>query len=87
VDVLDGLASASLTLSAALGVSLQPAIPIPNLLPGPPEQLQIPSIDITLIAAVSVGIHLTVCWVVSVNWDGSWQFSQSFNTPQLTVDV
>ena len=87
VDVLDGLASASLTLSAALGISLQPAIPIPNLIPGSPEQLQIPSIDITLIAAVSVGIHLTVCWVVSVNWDGSWQFSQSFNTPELTVDV
>ncbi len=87
VDVLDGLASASLTLSAALGVGLQPAIPIPNLIAGPPEQLQIPSIDITLIAAVSVGIHLQVCWVVSVNWDGSWQFSQSFNTPQLTVDI
>jgi hypothetical protein len=87
VDVLDGLASASLTLSAALGLGLNPAVPIPNLISGPPEQLQIPSIDITMIAAVSVGIHLTVCWVVSVSWDGSWQFSQSFNTPQLTVDV
>jgi hypothetical protein len=87
VDVLDGLASASLTLSAGLGLGLKPAIPIPSLLPGPPEQLQIPSIEITLLASVSVGIHLTVCWVVSVSWDGSWQFSQSVSTPSLTVNV
>ena len=85
VDVLDGLASASLTLSAALGLSLNPAIPIPQLLPGP--ELEIPSVDITLLAAVSVGIHITVCWVISVSWDGSWQFSQSISTPSITVNV
>jgi hypothetical protein len=87
VSVLDGLASASLTLSAALGLSLNPALPIPKLLPGSPEQLEIPSIDITLLAAVSVGIHITICWVVSISWDGSWQFSQSISTPSLTVNV
>ncbi len=85
VDVLDGLASASLTLSAALGLSLNPAIPIPKLLPGP--ELEIPSVDITLLAAVSVGIHITVCWVISISWDGSWQFSQSISTPSITVNV
>ncbi len=87
VSVLDGLASASLTLSAALGLSLNPALPIPKLLPGSPEQLEIPSIDITLLASVSVGIHITICWVVSISWDGSWQFSQSISTPSLTVNV
>ncbi len=85
VDVLDGLASASLTLSAALGLSLNPALPIPNLLPGP--ELEIPSVDITLLAAVSVGIHISICWVVNVSWDGSWQFSQSIHTPSITVNA
>jgi hypothetical protein len=87
VSVLDGLASASLTLSAALGLSLNPALPIPQLLSGPPEQLEIPSVEITLLASVSVGIHITICWVVSISWDGSWQFSQSISTPSLTVNV
>ena len=84
VDVLDGLASAALTLSAGLGVSLNPAVPIPTLSGG---QLTIPSIDVGLLATCSVGIHLTVCWVVSVSWDGSWQFRQDLHTPALTVDA
>jgi hypothetical protein len=87
VDVLDGLASASLTLSAGLGISLTPAIPVPQFNSGPPEQLTIPSIDIGLIATCSVGIHLTVCWVISVSWDGSWQFRQDLHTPSLTVNL
>ena len=90
VSVLEGLASASLTLSAGLGLSLSPAVPVPFLLPATassPEQLEIPSIEITLLASVSVGIHITLCWVLSVSWDGSWQFSQSISTPSLTVDV
>jgi len=87
VSVLGGLASASLTLSAGLGLSLNPALPIPQLLPGPPEQLELPSIEITPLASVSVGIHITICWVVSINFDGSWQFSQSISTPSLTVNV
>lgn len=82
VDVLDGLASASITLSAALGVGLHPAIPPVHLLPLPatigPE-------DITLIASCSVGIHISICWVVSIDFDGSWQFSQTFTAPQISV--
>ena len=82
VDVLDGLASASITLSAALGVSLSPAVPPVHLLPLPAS---IGPEDITLIASCSVGIHITICWVVSINFDGSWTFSQSFTAPKISV--
>ncbi len=81
VDVLDGLASASITLSASLGFSLSP-LPIPTNNPPP---LTIPSTEIDLLASCSVGIHLSVCWLVNVNWDGTWQFEQGFTTPALTV--
>ena len=81
VDVLDGLASASLTLSAGLGFSVAP-LPVPVI---NPPTIEIPSVDLTLLATCSVGIHLSICWVVSVSWDGSWEFSQSFHTPELTV--
>ena len=83
VDVLDGLASASLTLSASLGFSISP-LPVPEI---DPPTVEIPSTDITLLASCSVGIHISICWVVSVSWDGSWSFSQSFHTPALTVTV
>ena len=83
VDVLDGLASASITLSASLGFSIQP-LPIPQL---NPPTLEIPSVELDLLASCSVGIHISVCWVVNVNWDGSWQFRQGFTTPALTVTV
>ena len=86
VSVLDGLASVSLSLSAGLGISLNPAIPLPTFTLSPP-QLTIPSIDIGLIAVCSVGIHLTICWVVSIGWDGSWQFRQDLHTPSLTVNA
>jgi hypothetical protein len=87
VSVLEGLASASLTLSAGIGLGLNPAVPIPSLSLGPPAQLEIPSITVTMLAEVSVGIHITICWVVSIGWDGSWQFSESISTPSLTVDA
>jgi hypothetical protein len=83
VDVLGGLASASLTLSAGIGFTVAP-----QALSGPPPPLpevEIPGADVTLIATCSVGIHLSICWVVSVSWDGSWQFTQTFQTPALTV--
>ncbi|HLI10047.1 MAG TPA: hypothetical protein VKY65_00480 [Alphaproteobacteria bacterium] len=84
VDVLDGLASATITLSAALGVGLDPLMPPVHLLPPP---VSIGPEDITLIASCSVGIHISVCWVVSVSWDGSWTFSQTVTMPQVTVNV
>ncbi|MBV8099188.1 MAG: hypothetical protein JOZ31_08520 [Verrucomicrobia bacterium] len=82
VDVLDGLASASITLSAALGFSLNPITPPVHLLP-PPVSIG-PEI-ITMIASCSVGIHISICWVISIDFDGSWTFSQSITTPKLTV--
>jgi len=68
VDVLDGLASASLTLSAALGIA--------------PDKLPIPD-ALTLYAGVMVGIHLSVCWLVSVDFDGAWEFSETFHKPGI----
>ena len=81
VDVLDGLASASLTLSAGLGFKVEP-LPVPVI---NPPTVEIPAVDVTLLATCSVGIHISICWVVSVSWDGSWEFQQTFQTPQLTV--
>jgi len=83
VDVLDGLASASITLSASLGFELTP-LPIPQVQISPPE-VTIPQFTLDLLASCSVGIHLSVCWLVNVNWDGTWQFEQGFTTPVLTV--
>lgn len=90
VDVLDGLASASLTISAALGFSLSPIIPTITFhppLPAVPTSVTLGSEEITLLAVCSVGIHISICWVVSISWDGSWKFSQSVNTPELTLGV
>ena len=64
VDVLGGLASASLTLSA--GIAIKPDVPAGSLLPD--------GVDLT--AMVAVGIHLSICWVISIDFDGSWQFSE-----------
>ncbi|MFL6313346.1 MAG: hypothetical protein ACJ71W_14690 [Terriglobales bacterium] len=88
VDVLDGLASASLTLTAGIGVSISP-LPVPpnvKIIVLPPE-IDFPAETINMLATVSVGIHLSVCWVANVDWDGSWQFSQSFNTPEIDVSL
>jgi len=84
VDVLGGLASASLSLTAAIGVSIDPLPSPPNPLSG---QLAFPAETITFLASVAVGIHISICWVVSVDFEGSWQFSQAVHTPAITVDV
>jgi hypothetical protein len=81
VDVLGGLASASLTLSAGLGFEVSP-LPVPHITA---SGLQIPGVDVKLLATCSVGIHISICWVVSVSWDGSWEFSETFHTLALTV--
>jgi hypothetical protein len=65
VDVLGGLASASITLSA--GIALHPDFPPGSALPN--------AVDFT--AMVAVAIHLSICWVISIDFDGSWQFSQT----------
>jgi hypothetical protein len=82
VDVLGGLASASISLTASVGVSVNP-LPIPFPIAGP--GIEFPAEDITFLASVSVGIHISICWVVNVDFDGSWQFSQSIHTPELQI--
>ena len=28
---------------------------------------------------VGVGIHISICWVIDVDFDGSWHFEQTFS--------
>jgi len=58
LDVLGGLASASITLSAAIIVKIAGG-------------------DADLSAQCSVGIHVSICWVISISFDGSWGFTES----------
>jgi hypothetical protein len=62
VDVLGGVASASLTLAAGITITVHPA-----------------QKDADLAAQVSVGIHISICWVISVSFDGSWGFSETIS--------
>jgi hypothetical protein len=41
--------------------------------------IDIPPTDATLAAQVSVGIHISICWVISVSFDGSWGFSETIS--------
>ncbi|WP_426611292.1 hypothetical protein [Bradyrhizobium sp. McL0616] len=66
IDVLEGLASATITLSAAMGIAPD-ALPIPH--------------ELTLFADVAVGIHLSLCWVASIDFDGSWHVQQTLTSP------
>ncbi|MCB8882693.1 hypothetical protein ACELLULO517_20785 [Acidisoma cellulosilytica] len=84
VDVLGGLASASLSLTAAVGVSIQPFPPVPVITS---TSMGFPAETITFLASVAVGIHISICWVISVDFEGSWSFSQSVSTPALTIDI
>ncbi|CAM3867966.1 hypothetical protein [Roseateles saccharophilus] len=89
VDVLQGLASATITLAAGVGVIppdelLHPPFLPPQLLP-PPNP--VPPITVGLVASVSAGIHLSVCWVVDVDWDGYWQFRQDIKTPAIPLPI
>jgi hypothetical protein len=83
VDVLRGLASATIMLAAGLGFVpppelFKPPFVPPQLLPPPSE---IPALTLTVLASAAVGIHLTVCWVANVDWDAYWQFRQQIKTP------
>ncbi|MBV8451077.1 MAG: hypothetical protein JOZ29_02225 [Deltaproteobacteria bacterium] len=69
VDVLEGLASVSLTLTASLGITPHGGIP-PT------------SVDFT--ASVAVGIHISVCWVAHVDFDGYWQYAQTVDLPSIS---
>jgi hypothetical protein len=84
VDVMDGLASASLTLTAGLGVQVSPG-PSSDLTQIPPDLTDyIRQTSITLSAEVAVAIHLTVGWLVHVDWSGDWGFSETVSGSALT---
>ena len=67
VDVLGGLASAAITLTAGLGLSFAPSDPL----------------DVNLIGTASVGIHISICWVINISWSGSWTFQKEINLQAL----
>ncbi|MFD6916867.1 hypothetical protein [Streptomyces virginiae] len=84
VDVLQGLASATLTLGAGLGVIPPPQLFQPPFMPPEiPPALELPAVTVGFTASVSVGIHLSLCWVADVDWDGYWQFRQDITTPKI----
>ncbi|MDQ6916327.1 MAG: hypothetical protein M3023_00725 [Pseudomonadota bacterium] len=89
VDVLRGLASATITLAAGLGIIPPPELEHPPFFPPQliPIPNEIPSLTIGLIASVSAGIHLSVCWVIDVDWDGYWQFRQDIKTPAIPIPI
>jgi hypothetical protein len=87
VDVLQGLASATITLAAGLGIVPPPQLFKPPFLPPSVPPHEIPELTITLVASVAAGIHISVCWVVDVDWDGYWQFRQDINTPKISLPV
>jgi hypothetical protein len=66
VNVLGGLASASITLTAGLGFSID-----------------LGNADIDLIGTASVGIHISICWVVNISWSGSWTFEKELPLKQI----
>lgn len=88
VDVLRGLASATITLAAGLGIiPPKELFEKPYLPPSVPPQSPIGPFTIGLTASVKVGIHLTVCWVVDVDFDAYWQFRQDIKTPAIPIPL
>jgi hypothetical protein len=83
VDVLDGLASASLSLTAGVGVAVQRG---PITIPPDPIAFLKGSVVI-LSAEVAVGVHISVCWLVHVDFDGSWPFSETISGQTLAALV
>jgi hypothetical protein len=67
VTVLGGVASASISLSCGLGLEIQA--------PSGGE------IEATAIGTAAVAIHISICWVVSIDFSGSWTFSHQFEIP------
>jgi hypothetical protein len=88
VDVLGGLASATITLACGLGVIPPDALLKPPYLPPsipPPNPVGPFTVGIT--GSVSVGIHISICWVIDVDWDGYWQFRQDIETPAIPIPL
>jgi len=83
VDVLDGLASVSLTLTAGVGVQVSPPWTDPIRTAEDPIGF-LKGTVVTLSAEVAVGIHITVGWFFHIDFDDSWPFSESISGATLT---
>jgi hypothetical protein len=77
VEVLGGVASASITITAVLGIAVNP-------MPSPDDPDLLPE-EIIVMGAVGIGIHISICWVIDVDFDGLWQFSKSFDVPEIPL--
>jgi hypothetical protein len=64
VTVLGGLASASISLTCGLGLEFPLSFPNPY--------------PVTAIGTAAVAIDITICWVISIDFSGSWSFSHTF---------
>ena len=38
--------------------------------------IDVANLDINLIGTASVGIHISICWVINISWSGSWTFQK-----------
>jgi hypothetical protein len=38
--------------------------------------IDLANLNINLIGTASVGIHISICWVVNISWSGSWTFQK-----------
>lgn len=83
VEVLMGLASATITLAAGLGIIPDEDMFVPKITDGIPTSLG--PFEIGLTASVSVGIHITICWVIDVDFEGYWQFRQDIDIPKIGI--
>jgi len=70
IDILGGLASCSITITVGLGLEF------PTSLPAPPADYAV-----TALGTASVAVHLSICWIISINWSGNWTFSHQFSVP------
>jgi hypothetical protein len=78
VDVLDGLASASISLTAGVGLAIDS--PAPPLNVDPANWLAFAeNVTVTVSADVAVGIHISVCWLVHVDADETWRFQETIS--------
>ncbi len=74
VEVLGGVASASITLTAMVAVA-----PLPQPWEDPPIFPE----QITIVGGVAIGIHISVCWVVDIDFDDTWAFEHTFDVPDV----
>ena len=49
-------------------------------------QFAIPPTDVNLIGTASVGIHISICWIINIDFSGSWTFQKDIPLHQLHLD-